>query len=282
MTAVALRNPPSISIITVALNDLAGLERTVASIASQSYGNLQHVVIDGGSSDGSQAWLSHNLTCADTLVISEADNGIYDAMRKGLLLATGELVNFLNAGDSYAHNNVLRAVAGRWVTIPGWAWGYGKAINVNNHGEQVRSPTGGAKYSVARHALCIRTVCHQAVFMAPELIREAGGFQPQFGTAADYHLLMRAGSRCRPLTWDAIDIHFLTGGITERQVYAHLWRRHRARTSALRMSGGIMAGDAAWALGQMLLVCCRRGLKRARRKLKDIPAGRPASHHLLR
>ena len=90
---------PKLSIITINLNNKAGLEKTINSVLGQSYKDYQFIIIDGGSSDGSKAVLEH-IDNKNTIVISEKDNGIYDAMNKGINLAKGEYLLFLNSGDS--------------------------------------------------------------------------------------------------------------------------------------------------------------------------------------
>lgn len=87
-----------ISVLTVNLNNLEGLKKTAKSIASQTYNNFEYLIIDGGSTDRSKAYiegLSPNLTTW----ISETDTGIYDTMNKGIKLAKGDYVYFLNSGD---------------------------------------------------------------------------------------------------------------------------------------------------------------------------------------
>lgn len=97
---------PRISVITVVLNDAAGLSRTISSVAAQDYGNLQYVVVDGGSSDGSLEVIKHQNSIIDSW-ISEPDEGIYHAMNKGITLAEGEWLLFMNAGDEFSDVRAL-------------------------------------------------------------------------------------------------------------------------------------------------------------------------------
>lgn len=99
-----------ISIITVAFNAVDTIESTLLSVTQQTFPDVEYVVIDGGSSDGTQAVVSlHGSRISSFL--SEPDRGIYDAMNKGLALATGNVIGFLNADDTYADMNVLSRVA---------------------------------------------------------------------------------------------------------------------------------------------------------------------------
>jgi len=98
---------PFLSIITVVYNNLAGLKHTYQSIKSQTSTDFEWLVIDGGSSDGTKDWLA-GLTVAKMCFISEKDGGLYDAMNKGLKLAKGKFVWFMNSGDSIFLPNTVQ------------------------------------------------------------------------------------------------------------------------------------------------------------------------------
>lgn len=100
-----------LSIITIAHEDFDALRSTVASAANQTHPEIEHVVIDGGSTDGTGDWIEDN-TDID-IGISEPDDGRYDAMNKGIDHATGEYVLFLNAGDVFASDDAIASVLGR-------------------------------------------------------------------------------------------------------------------------------------------------------------------------
>lgn len=99
-----------ISIITVVYNNVETLEDTILSVAAQNHRNIEHIVVDGGSNDGTLAIIEKY---RDKLasVISEPDKGIYDAMNKGIAISTGEVIGFLNADDIYSTNNSVTMVA---------------------------------------------------------------------------------------------------------------------------------------------------------------------------
>ena len=101
---------PQISVITVAMNDAPGLSRTMASVANQDYGNIQYVIVDGGSTDGSIDLIHRERSFIDTW-ISEPDEGIYHAMNKATALADGEWLLFMNAGDEFSSAGALSAAA---------------------------------------------------------------------------------------------------------------------------------------------------------------------------
>lgn len=91
---------PAITIITVVYNDRDNISNTIDSVVSQSYDNLEYIVVDGLSNDGTLGIIEANTLKID-LIISEKDKGIYDAMNKGIMAATGEWILFLNAGDTF-------------------------------------------------------------------------------------------------------------------------------------------------------------------------------------
>ncbi|MCS5712287.1 glycosyltransferase [Candidatus Berkiella aquae] len=105
-----MHKPLKISIITVCFNSANTIRETLQSVASQEYPHVEYILIDGGSKDGTQniieSFRSHIKT-----VVSEPDKGIYDAMNKGIQLATGDVIGLLNADDLYAHSAVLTQVA---------------------------------------------------------------------------------------------------------------------------------------------------------------------------
>lgn len=100
---------PKISIITVVYNDADGLETTIKSVANQTYKNIEYIVIDGASKDGTLDILKKNESKISVWK-SEPDKGIYDAMNKGLALATGDYVWFMNAGDIIFSDNTLELI----------------------------------------------------------------------------------------------------------------------------------------------------------------------------
>ena len=102
---------PVLSVITVVYNNVKDIERTILSITNQTYPNIEFIIIDGGSTDGTLDVIHRYASCISRF-ISEKDKGIYDAMNKGLGLATGEYVLFMNSGDEiYASDTVEKVFA---------------------------------------------------------------------------------------------------------------------------------------------------------------------------
>jgi putative colanic acid biosynthesis glycosyltransferase len=124
------------SVITVTLNNLRGLRATLESIRLQRHADLEVIVVDGKSSDGTAQWLASQ---GDPRVqwLSESDRGLYDAMNKGLERARGHYVVFMNGGDTFADDQVLQKVAEAAAVEPHPDLIYGDAVDVTTSGERL-------------------------------------------------------------------------------------------------------------------------------------------------
>jgi glycosyltransferase involved in cell wall biosynthesis len=89
---------PRLSVITIVYNNARDIERTMLSVLNQTYANLEYIIVDGQSTDGTLE-IIHKYQSKLTRIMSEPDHGIYDAMNKGLALATGEYILYMNSGD---------------------------------------------------------------------------------------------------------------------------------------------------------------------------------------
>ncbi|RIW11792.1 glycosyltransferase [Algoriphagus lacus] len=115
---------PKISIITVCFNCVHDIEGTILSVINQKYDNFEYIIVDGGSTDGTLDVIYKHIGSIDFL-ISERDKGIYDAMNKGIGLATGDWINFMNSGDSFYSNQVLDCIFSNKSVISDYALIYG-------------------------------------------------------------------------------------------------------------------------------------------------------------
>ena len=99
-----------ISIVTAVYNREATIAEAIESVTLQDYRDIEHIIVDGGSSDGTLTEIRARLH-PDMTLISERDNGIYDALNKGIGLATGEVIGLIHSDDFFAHRQVLTSVA---------------------------------------------------------------------------------------------------------------------------------------------------------------------------
>lgn len=251
---------PRVSIVTVNRNHIDGLKRTMESLRAQRERNVEHIIVDGASSDGSASWATSNAAYERTTVISEPDAGIYDAMNKGLALATAPIVTFLNAGDSYARDDVTLRAANQ-LEESGAIWGFGLAKIVTKAGLSAR-PIKYRAYSNWAHGVGTMFVSHQCVFMNTGWLRRLGGFDQTFGAAADVHCLLRTGYVHKPATWGTVDVLYEAGGLSDRQVCRQLWIKHKIRTAVWSLGPIRRSLSAAFAGYQIAMVYPRRWTKR--------------------
>ena len=169
---------PKISIITVCYNAEKDIEKTILSVINQTYENIEYIVIDGGSYDGTLSVINRYASKIDK-IISEPDKGIYDAMNKGITLATGDWINFMNAGDCYVDADVLKLVSNNVVN--------------NNcdiiYGDIIIEEEFAYYYVKAKPIEMLNTempFCHQTVFTKTEVIKKYP-FDLDYKILADYN-----------------------------------------------------------------------------------------------
>lgn len=175
------------TIVTVCFNAAQSIEKTMRSVAGQDYVDLEHLVVDGASTDGTCEILAD---MADDRVtwFSERDEGIYDAMNKGIARATGDVLFFLNADDRFAAPDVLSAVADEFAGAPATQIVYGNVCHETDDG-LVRLPQPEL---LDRRKLAKTTVCHQAIFARREAFNRVGGFERDLPVVSDWDWLYRA------------------------------------------------------------------------------------------
>jgi glycosyltransferase involved in cell wall biosynthesis len=173
-------NRPLITVVTVVYNGKHKVEQTIQNVLNQTYPHIEYIVLDGGSTDGTQD-IIRKYTQEINLWISEPDRGIYDAMNKGIALARGEWINFINAGDSFAHNNTLAEImeaAPREADVL-----FGDALEHFKSGRTRVCSSGDIK-DLWKGMIC----SHQAMLMRSTLLKMRP-FNTEFSIAADYDLL---------------------------------------------------------------------------------------------
>lgn len=180
---------PSISIITVIYQNYAFVRDAINSVLEQSHNQVQYIVIDGGSNDGSLE-IINSFGSKISVVVSEPDEGIYDAMNKGLALATGDVIGFLNADDFYAHRNVLAHVAQKFAFTQVDAI-YADLDYVSRANKQlvVRKWRSGAFHK--DHFKWGWMPPHPTFFVKKGVYQKLGGYLTSLSTAADYELMLR-------------------------------------------------------------------------------------------
>jgi glycosyltransferase involved in cell wall biosynthesis len=196
-----------ISVVTLCLNGSEHLAKALQSVADQDYADLEHLVIDGGSTDGSieivRAFADHHPSLRWW---SEPDKGISDAMNHGIEYAGGDLIAFLHADDCYAGPTVLSEVAQSLVLHPEAAWLTGGIQEIDAEGELLRIlPV--RRYS-ERRLLRNNILFHPATFVRRESLELIGGFDTKLGYAMDYDMWLRLAKITQPLLLNLIVASF--------------------------------------------------------------------------
>jgi glycosyltransferase len=185
---IRTNNFPKISIITVTYNSALTITDTLKSVQSQDYPNIEHIIVDGNSQDDTIKIIKSFPHVSKW--ISEKDSGLYDAMNKGVQLATGDIIGILNSDDIYAHSSVLSKVGERFMSNNIDAL-YGDLyyVNAENTNKVVRIwKSGKFKRSNFNYGWMPP---HPTFFVKKEVYTKAGNFNVSLKRSADYELMLR-------------------------------------------------------------------------------------------
>ena len=210
----SLPSQPLISVITVVFNGAQTLQDTIESVMKQSYGNVEHIIVDGGSSDGTVNILRQYDDVIDYW-LSEKDGGIYDAMNKGIALCSGEYVGLLNSDDMFADSRVLQDVADRFCQTKVDA-----VFSCLNIVDKTDLKKILRKYRVAKlNSVLLRIGVmppHPTFYCKRSCYEEVGSYKTDYKIAADFEMLVRLLVR-QKITWSFIDrvtVTMRSGGVS--------------------------------------------------------------------
>ena len=215
---------PKLTIITINYNHLDGLRRTIDSIVNQTFADYEWIVVDGGSSDGSRELLEQYQN-SFAWWCSEPDKGVYNAMNKGLVHATGEYVNFMNSGDVFASDTILSEIFSKTHTADIL---YGimtrGALNGEINNKFMMKP------EIGRWDFYFSTFNHQATFTRLKLYNSYGFYDESYRAVADWRhfaeLVVIRGVSCEYIP-QKVAI-YEGGGISEdRNIYPQEIQRLR-------------------------------------------------------
>lgn len=182
-----------ITVITACLNRAATISDAIDSVRRQTHGDIEHIVVDGGSTDGTLAVLQQR---GDSLarIISGPDQGIYDALNKGIIASTGSLIGFLHSDDVYADDDVLRSVAEE-VEKRSLEALYGDVVYVRpDDVDRIVRRFSSRRFTPARLAWGWMPA-HPALFVSRRLFERFGLFKTDYRIAADFEFIARIFSR---------------------------------------------------------------------------------------
>jgi glycosyltransferase involved in cell wall biosynthesis len=207
-----------ISIITVCYNAESTLEDTLFSVQHQIYPVIEHVLVDGGSSDGTVDIIRR---FGKNLVhwVSKPDQGIYDAMNKGIAMVSGDIVGFLNADDVYADNRVLERVAGAFTDLSIDSC-YSDLVYVEP--QEINNVVRYWRSSEYHNGLLAKGWCppHPTFFVKKKIYDEFGGFDLRYTGGNDVELMMRflAKHRIKSKYLPGVTVKMRTGGVSNRRL----------------------------------------------------------------
>lgn len=210
------------SIVTVCFNSARTIADTLSSVRGQSRQDFEHIVVDGGSTDGTMA-VVNDFAHPRLRAVSEPDDGLYDAMNKGLGMAKGDYVLFLNSDDLLARADALALVAARLGEAgPDCLFAdtdFVKADGVTRAG-RLYSAKGFRRWWLRIGVM----PPHPSMFMRRDLARQLGGFDTSYRIAADFDLVARAVLKagCSWATLPVVTTKFRVGGISTSGLAATL------------------------------------------------------------
>lgn len=211
---------PTLTVITVVYNNVRDIERTVKSVVNQTYPHIEYIVIDGGSTDGTVNIINRYASRIARFV-SEPDKGIYDAMNKGLALATGEYVLFMNSGDEiYANDTVAQVFA----TADDADIYYGEtelfdadwqSLGLRRHAIPEQFDWKSFRYGM--------NISHQAIYVRRSL---AARYDPSYQLSADIDWVIRAAKAAKNIVnTKRIVAKYLVGGMSKQRHWQSLKER---------------------------------------------------------
>ena len=197
--------PVSLSIVTPCLNAEATIEQALRSVREQDVDGLEHVVVDGGSTDGTLDIL--RAAQGPVRFVSEPDRGLSDAMNKGIRMARNDVIGWLNADDVYLPG-ALRRVRDAFERRPGALWATGRCLIIDGEGNEIRRGVTRYKNALLRRwsfplFLTQNFVSSPATFVRRDAFDVVGLFEERFRYSMDYDVWLKLGRRSAPIVIDA-------------------------------------------------------------------------------
>jgi glycosyltransferase involved in cell wall biosynthesis len=223
-----------ISIITVTFNSASVINHCLASVKAQKYENIEHVIIDGASTDETLSLLKFRSEQLATL-ISEPDNGIYDAMNKGIDNATGDIVGFLNSDDFYENNEVISKIVKVFKKDSSLDVCYADLIYVDKF--EISKNIRYVKSSKFKEGLFSKGWCppHPTFFVRRNVYQRLGKFDLSYRIASDVDLMMRflEKNKVKSFYIPEVLVKMRTGGVTNKNL-KNIWLQNKEIINSFR------------------------------------------------
>lgn len=201
-----------ISVITIVYNARDTIKRCIESVISQDHNNIEYIIIDGGSTDGSLQIINQYKSHIKVLV-SEPDQGIYDAMNKGIRLATGEIVGMLNADDFFVDQEVISTITQAFSNSDAGIV-YGDLDYINSTGKIIRK---WRSHTCGKNSFQWGFMPpHPTFYCKRDLFEKYGFYSLEYGSAADYEFMARLMHKCqiRSLHLNKVMVKMQVGGVS--------------------------------------------------------------------
>jgi len=202
-----------VSVITPCYNSSSTIEKTLECIENQTYKNIEYIIIDGGSADDTLRIIEHhkNKLPSNLKIVSERDNGIYDAMNKGIRLAQGKLIGIVNSDDWYEADTIEQVVKhyrGNQYEVV-----YGMQRNFLQEKEK-------AVFIYHHDFLPQQMITHPTCFVTADAYRDFGMFDMNYRSAADYDLMLRFFESKKVVFTPVMQVlsNFRLGGMSGSQI----------------------------------------------------------------
>ena len=245
------QDQPMVSVVTVCRNAEQMIGPTIASVLGQSYPRIEQIIIDGASTDGTMSVVEQVAKRSDpdgriSHLISEPDTGVYEAMNKGIGLASGDLILFLNAGDTLLHTETLTTAVKAIERSPlGDVYHAGVVWFDTSTGRSITKRVN----RVTRCELYRGALPHQGVFFRREVFERFGLYNEDFRILGDYEWCLRALQQhdCRFTAFDAMITVYIEGGLSSGDRNGgHDLRAEQDRARAMHFSAWDAARYRAW------------------------------------
>ena len=178
-----------ISIITATYNREKTIARSIDSLYSQTYQNYEHIIVDGASTDNTLAIIKKTVR-EGTIIVSESDNGIYDAFNKGITLCRGDVIGFLHSDDIYYDNYTLEKIHKKFVALPNVQGLFGNSIfkkDINSRIHRFYRSPQVTEENMSRGLM----PSHTSLYLKHDVYRDKGHFDTRYKIAGDFEFLCR-------------------------------------------------------------------------------------------
>ncbi len=226
---MTIKNPqiqgknPLVSIITVVYNSELYIEKTILSIINQEYSQFEFIIVDGGSTDRTIE-IIQKYEKFITKWISEKDNGLYDAMNKGIKMASGEYLWFINSGDEVYSNTVLQEILPNAHFLPDIIYGETEIIDYKGQSLGMRRHSAPEKlnWKSLKHGML---VCHQSFIVKKEIVED---YNLNYKYSSDFEWLIRILKKAATIHNSGLILSkFMDGGQTSRTLIPGLKERFK-------------------------------------------------------